>query len=84
MSIETDSIPPSQAIVERVAAREGVDHTDLVRLYDAIDPEALDRFIETSQETDSTAQIAFSYHGYTVTVSGDGQISLSSEAETER
>lgn len=76
--------PPSQAVVERVAAREGVDHTELVPLYEAIDPDALDGLIETSGRDDPVLQIGFTYHGYDVTVTGDGGVHLTTGGDIER
>lgn len=75
--------PPSQAVVERVASCEGVDHTALVPLYEVIDPDALDGLIETSAPNDPALQIEFTYHGYDVTVTSDGEVHLTSEEVTE-
>lgn len=74
-----EAVPPSQAVVERVAACEGVDHTELVPLFAAIDPEALDRLVETSLGNESALQITFTYHGYDVTITGDGVVHLARE-----
>lgn len=42
--------PPSQTIVEAIADHEGVDPTELdLRLYDYIDPAALDSVMESSK-----------------------------------
>ena len=70
------NVAPSQAVVERVAGCEGVDHTELVPLFDAIDPDALDRLVERSQGKTSVPRITFIYHGYEVTVTGDGVVHL--------
>lgn len=67
------SVAPSQAIVERVADIEGVDHTDLEPLYNSIDPDALDNLVG---QTGTSMQIEFVYEGFDVTVSGDGEIAV--------
>lgn len=83
VAVNVEAVPPSQAIVERVAACEGVDHTELVPLYEAIDPDAVDRLVETSLRNDSALQIEFTYHGYDVTVTGGGVVHLASEEDIE-
>jgi hypothetical protein len=84
VSISTEDVPPSQSVVERVAAREGVDHTELTPLFDAIDPDALDKILDTSPHTGSALQVSFTYHGYDVTVTGDGEVRLGKQAEFKR
>jgi hypothetical protein len=63
--------------VSAVAARDGVDETDLPPLYDAVDPDALDALLG-SVRTDGPDEVSvgFEYAGYTVVVSEDGAISL--------
>jgi hypothetical protein len=77
---KVEAVAPSQAVVERVAGCEGVDHTELVPLFDAIDPEALDKLVERSQNEGYALEIAFTYHGYDVTVTGDAVHLASDEA----
>ena len=70
---------PSLEVVEAIAAREGLDTTDLdVSLYESIDPDALDALVETSRDRParSPIRVQFSYHGYDVTVSSDGSLSV--------
>jgi hypothetical protein len=74
-----ETVPPSQAVVERVAACEGIDQLELMPLFKAIDPDALDRLVETSRHNDSTLRITFTYHGHDVTVTSDGVVHLASE-----
>lgn len=65
---------PTQAVVETVAAVEGVDPLELQPpLFEAIDPEALDTLI-TSANPDTTVQ--FVYHEYTITVDSDCNVEL--------
>lgn len=69
-------MPASLSVVARVAAREGVDETELLPLFDAVDPDALDKLFETAHRNVSTVEVTFSYHGYEVTVTGDGAVHL--------
>ncbi|MWV64819.1 hypothetical protein GRS48_08285 [Halorubrum sp. JWXQ-INN 858] len=73
---------PSQAVVEAVAEREGVDPTDLtVPLYDAVDPEALDAVVQEALKYDDPSfRIEFRYYGYTISVSADGSVEVSETA----
>lgn len=50
----------TRAVIEAVAAREGVAPTDIDEpLYEVIDPDALDNLF-----TDTTGRVVFEYHGY--------------------
>ena len=82
-AMKVEAVAPSQAVVKRVAACEEVDQTELAPLYGAIDPDALDRLVETSRHNESALQITFTYHGYDVTVTGDGVVHLASEEDIE-
>lgn len=69
---------PSEAIIEAVADREGVDPTDLdVPLFEAIDPEALDSLVRTAERGQTSLRIEFTYYGYEVAVATDGSVDLS-------
>lgn len=62
-------------IAETVAAREGVDITELESpLHEAIDTEALESMFSTPGVD---ASVAFEYCGYTVRVDGDGDVRVS-------
>ncbi|WP_265111646.1 HalOD1 output domain-containing protein [Halosolutus halophilus] len=91
-SSSSGSVPPSQAIVEAIAARDGVDVTDVEPpaydpLYTVINPEALDalfRSIETRAGETPTgsndapdARVVVEYEGYEITVYSDGHVELS-------
>lgn len=72
---------PSRAIIEAVAAREGVDVTDIEPpayepLFTAINPEALDRLFRNPAEM-ATARVVLEYEGYEVVVHGDGRVEVS-------
>lgn len=66
-------------IVERIANREGVDPMDLdARLYDSIDTDALEAITNgiANQQTQANLRVAFTYHGYAVTVDGSERITI--------
>jgi hypothetical protein len=71
-----EAVPPSQAVVERVAAREGVDHTDLTPLFEAIDPDALDALVTTSGPKQTPVHVTFRYQGYDVRIAGGGSVTV--------
>lgn len=71
--------PPSLAVVERVANCERVRPTDLVPLYETIDPDALDGLVDHRDRNAAALRIEFTYHGYDVTVTGDGVVHLARE-----
>jgi hypothetical protein len=77
--------PPSEAVVEAVAAVAGRPPTDtdaarapLEPLFDTIDPDALDRLFDAAgaggRPCDS---VSFVYSGYEVTVTRDGRVAVS-------
>ena len=78
------SIPASHAVVERVAACEDVEPTELDPLYEVVDPEAVDRLAETTVRRGSTLEMAFSYHGHDVTVTGEGVVHIGGDGPREQ
>lgn len=75
-----EEVSPSESVIESVAAREGVDPTELdVPLFDAIDPDALDALVRTANDEQDRPpiQVSFIYHGYNVIVSSDGLVHVS-------
>lgn len=77
-AVKDRSPPPSRAVVERIAAEEGTDPTELPPLYGSIDPDALDDFFSRGRATDaqSSGRVRFRYAGYDVAVRGDGDVTL--------
>ncbi|GAB3669778.1 HalOD1 output domain-containing protein [Halopiger thermotolerans] len=75
---ESAEKPPSVAVVEAVAAKNGVDPADLeCLLADVIDPIALDRLFEpTSTHERRSGVVEFEYCGRIVTVRADGRIDV--------
>lgn len=74
--IARQRLSASETVVSRVAQYEEMDPAELTPLYDVIDPDALDAFIEGADRRKTAAQIEFSYHGHTVTVSSDGAVQV--------
>ena len=76
------AVAPTQAIIEAVAAREGVDVTDVEPpaydpLYTVVNPEALDRLFRTPPTGHGpSARVVLEYEGYEVTVHSDGRVDL--------
>jgi hypothetical protein len=61
------------ALVAAVAAYADTDPLALPRLYDVVDPDALDALIASMAE----GQVAFEYAGCTVTVDSDSRVDVS-------
>lgn len=80
----TQAGSPSRAVVEAVAAHEGVDPIDLeTPLHRAVDPDALDALVGDAEADDaSTPRIEFTYDDYRVRVAGDGTVAVVPAAET--
>jgi hypothetical protein len=75
----SEAASPSTEVVRRVASEAGVDPIDLPPLYEAVDPDALDRFLESVDGTTPTVSeaVRFRYAGYHVAVEADGAVALS-------
>jgi hypothetical protein len=68
------------AIVQAIASIEGVETTEVDCLYDAIDPEALDRLVEASAPKNSLV-VEFRMSGYQVRVRGDRTVVVEEQTE---
>lgn len=75
---------PSRAVIEAVAAHEGVDPIDLeTPLHRAVDPDALDALVDDAATGDAaTPRIEFTYDDYRVRVAGDGTVAVAPAVET--
>ncbi|NUB92125.1 hypothetical protein HTZ84_06945 [Haloterrigena sp. SYSU A558-1] len=76
----SDAVAPSQAVIEAIAAHEGVDVTDVEPpayepLYAVVNPEALDRLFQPAAGS-TTARVVLEYEGYEITVSSDGRVDV--------
>ncbi|AGB37328.1 HalOD1 output domain-containing protein [Natronococcus occultus] len=79
----------SYEVIAEIAAREGVEPTDIEppeydALYDVINPEALDSLFAPRENGLSRAsgRIEFEYCGYDVTVTSDGDVEVSKHEQT--
>jgi hypothetical protein len=61
---------PSQAVVEAVASKEGVEPIEIGPLAYDIDPDALNRLVQSMDE----GSITFGFEGYQVRVDSDGGV----------
>lgn len=72
----TDDRPASARVLDAVAAAEGVRPCEIdARLYDVVDPDALN---DLFRDAESRTTLTFPFCGYIVTVHGGGEIELSS------
>lgn len=74
----------STGVIAAVAEEEGVDPTDLEPpLYEVIDPDALDAFFarDGSTATSTVAHVTFTYNGYEVHVTGEGDVRVSDSTD---
>ena len=81
------AVAPSQAVIEAIAAREGVDVTDVEPpayepLYAVVNPEALDRLFEPTADS-TTARVVLEYEGYDITVFSDGRVDVSDRSAAD-
>lgn len=65
-----DSI--SLQVIDALANVTGTDAYDLDPLYNAVDPEALDRVIQSASS--AAICVEFEYEGHSVAVQGDGTV----------
>lgn len=77
-SFDSATVAPTVAVVEAMAAVEGTDPTDLRPIYDAIDPQGLDRICTESvpPKREGHRSVEFTYHGHRVTVESVGVIEI--------
>lgn len=74
--------PVSEAIVEALAAVESVEPDELdVRLYDDVDPEALDRLYGTAAERADRLHLSFDIAEYEVVLTDDGDLLVCERAD---
>ncbi|MDZ7730747.1 MAG: HalOD1 output domain-containing protein [Natrialbaceae archaeon] len=80
---DTNSRSLSYEVIEAVAQQEGIDATDIEppeyeALYSVLNPEALDSLFAPREDgsTRGDGQVEFSFCGYDITVSSDGQVEV--------
>lgn len=69
-------------IIETVASHSQTDPIALPRLYNSIDPDALEALMHDKKDSAEMAEITvtFTYADYDVTVTGDGSISVADDS----
>lgn len=80
LDVAHDSL--SLRIIDALADATDTDPLELDPLYDVVDPEALDRFLEADPTGEATVQ--FSYHGHSVAVRSDGAVAVDETIYDER
>jgi len=78
---DDDAQSPSMAIIDAVAAAEGVEPTELAPLSEEIDLEALDRLLLNSAP-DTCGVLRLCVAGWNVFVSGNGRLKVCDPSET--
>jgi hypothetical protein len=73
---------PSVAVVKAVAAVTGDDPTAIEPLTETINPDAMDRLIET-EDSRGTLSITFGYSGCVVTAEANGDITVTLSDDPE-
>lgn len=84
-TFDSATVAPTVAVVEAMAAVQGTDPTDLRPIYDAIDPQGLDRICTESvpPEREGHRVVEFTYDGHRVTVESVGVIEIRPPADDE-
>lgn len=75
----SDGESVSEAVVTAVADAKDTSTVDVTPpLYDVIEPDALEAVVAsmTGRSDDRAGRVEFSYSGYDVTVTGDGDVSV--------
>lgn len=80
-STPNGTVSPTQAIIEAVAACEGVDVTDVEPpaydpLFTVVNPEALDELFTTTAGTASSVVVRLEYEGYEIVVRDGGDVEV--------
>lgn len=70
-TFDTDQDQPNVDITEAVAELKGVESDELSPLYDVID-HLVDNIFSDPPEPEADVEVSFSYEGYRVTISQDG------------
>ncbi len=89
MVISTDTVEGrsvTYTITETIAEQTETDISAFPPLYETIDPDALDAFLQGSNSTDARPErsVEFSYCTYRVTVDATGRVQLHSTADADQ
>jgi hypothetical protein len=77
-------VPPSQRVIEAVAAVTGTDPSQTEPLFDAVDPDALDELFASTwsgRVRPSTGRVTFRYGEHDVTLHAGGRIVMAPRVE---
>jgi len=72
----SDSLPPSVAVAEAVAAVDGTDPTNGPVLHDVVETDALDALFTESNGVPAALEVSFEYAGHDVSVRADGTVTI--------
>lgn len=76
-TFDSATLEPTVAVVQAMAVAEETDPTELKALYEAIDPQALDRICsEGVPRRDDNRTVEFTYQGRRVTVESLGFVEI--------
>jgi RNAse (barnase) inhibitor barstar len=78
---ETTDQSMSYTVVASVADLTDRDPEDLEPLWDSVDPDALDTFVDHANESSTWYRLAFRYEGYTVEIIEDRRLRLTPSEE---
>jgi hypothetical protein len=69
---------PTEAIVTALSLATGCDPLDIEPLHERIDGDALNSLLTPSGDNQTNLRISFLYDGYTVIVTGNGEVTVES------
>lgn len=72
---------PSEAVIDALAAVQGKEAAELPPLYEAVDPEALDRLFDRDEDARPTV-LGFTVGDWELFVRGDGTVLVYEPTET--
>lgn len=76
-----DRVSVAQRVLTEIARAEGVERSELLPpLYEAVDPDALDRLVRNS---DPPVTVRFAYGDWTVEVRRDDDLEIAIESDVE-
>lgn len=82
-TFDFQTIPPSRAAIQTVAAVSGIQTTDLPPLYEDVDPESLDTLVLGDRDGSAGLCIEFEFHEYRISVYSSGILELTHLDELE-
>ncbi|WP_222919001.1 HalOD1 output domain-containing protein [Natrinema sp. SYSU A 869] len=88
MSTPDGEVPPTQAIIEAIAAHKGIDVTEVEPpaydpLFTVVNPEALNALFHTTAGTASNVVVRLEYEGYEVVVRPGSDVDVRDSSSTD-